>query len=103
MAETTGRGKPLPGRMRGAVVEAGDIVLLNDDPRLAPVAVELAQSTFSTIRGNLFWAFIYNTAAIPLAAIGLLSPTIAAAAMAFSSVSVVLNALRLRRFRPFWQ
>lgn len=90
------------GSGTGVAVEAGDIVLLNDDPRLAPVAVELAQATFRTIRGNLVWAFLYNTAAIPLAAIGLLNPTIAAGAMAFSSVSVVLNALRLRRFRPFW-
>jgi len=90
------------GSGTGVAVEAGDIVLLNDDPRLAPAAVELAQATFSTIKGNLIWAFLYNTAAIPLAAIGLLSPTIAAAAMAFSSVSVVLNALRLRRFKPFW-
>ena len=90
------------GSGTGVAVEAGDIVLLNDDPRLAPTAVELAQATFSTIKGNLVWAFLYNTAAIPLAAVGLLSPTIAAGAMAFSSVSVVLNALRLRRFRPFW-
>jgi Cu+-exporting ATPase len=90
------------GSGTGVAVEAGDIVLLNDDPRLAPTAVELAQATFSTIKGNLIWAFLYNTAAIPLAALGLLSPTIAAGAMAFSSVSVVLNALRLRRFRPFW-
>ena len=90
------------GSGTGVAVEAGDIVLLNDDPRLAPTAVELAQQTFSTIRGNLIWAFLYNTLAIPLAAMGLLSPTIAAAAMAMSSVSVVLNALRLRRFRPFW-
>ncbi len=86
----------------GVAVEAGDIVLLNDDPRLAPAAIELALKTFSTIRGNLAWAFLYNTAAIPLAAAGLLNPTIAAGAMAFSSVSVVLNALRLRRFKPFW-
>lgn len=86
----------------GVAIEAGDIVLLNDDPRLAPAAIELALKTFSTIRGNLVWAFLYNTAAIPLAAMGLLSPTIAAAAMAFSSVSVVLNALRLRRFKPYW-
>ena len=86
----------------GVAIEAGDIVLLNDDPRLAPTAIELALKTFSTIRGNLVWAFLYNTAAIPLAAMGLLNPTIAAAAMAFSSVSVVLNALRLRRFKPYW-
>ena len=90
------------GSGTGVAVEAGDIVLLNDDPRLAPVAVELAQATFRKIRGNLIWAFLYNTAAIPLAAVGLLSPSIAAGAMAFSSVSVVLNALRLRRFQPFW-
>ena len=86
----------------GVAIEAGDIVLLNDDPRLAPAAIELAMKTFSTIRGNLIWAFLYNTAAIPLAAMGLLNPTIAAAAMAFSSVSVVLNALRLRSFKPYW-
>ncbi|MGB7860839.1 MAG: copper-translocating P-type ATPase, partial [Acidimicrobiia bacterium] len=90
------------GSGTGVALEAGDIVLLNDDPRLAPVAIELAQATFSTIKGNLIWAFAYNAAAIPLAALGFLSPTIAAAAMAFSSVSVVLNALRLRRFKPFW-
>jgi Cu+-exporting ATPase len=81
-------------------VEAGDVVLLNGDPRLVPVAIELADRTLRTIRQNLFWAFAYNTAAIPLAAFGLLDPMIAAGAMAFSSVSVVLNALRLKRFRP---
>lgn len=90
------------GSGTGVAVEAGDVVLLHDDPRLAPAAVELARSTYHTIRGNLIWAFLYNTLAIPIAAVGLLSPTIAAAAMAFSSVSVVLNALRLRRFQPFW-
>ena len=84
-------------------VEAGDIVLLRDDPRLAPVAVELAAATLSTIKGNLIWAFLYNTVAIPVAAVGLLNPTVAAAAMALSSVSVVLNALRLRRFKAFFQ
>lgn len=83
-------------------VEAGDVVLLNGDPRLVPAAIELAGSTFKTIKQNLIWAFGYNTAAIPLAALGLLNPMIAAGAMAFSSVSVVLNALRLKRFRPFW-
>jgi heavy metal translocating P-type ATPase len=91
------------GSGTGVAVEAGDIVLLRDDPRLAPVAMELAGATFRTIRGNLIWAFLYNTVAIPVAAVGLLNPTIAAAAMAFSSVSVVLNALRLRRFRPFYE
>jgi heavy metal translocating P-type ATPase len=84
-------------------VEAGDIVLLRDDPRLAPVAIELAGATLRTIRSNLIWAFLYNTIAIPVAAVGLLNPTIAAAAMAFSSVSVVTNALRLKRFKAFYE
>jgi cation-transporting ATPase V/Cu+-exporting ATPase len=83
-------------------LEAGDVVLLNGDPRLVPTAIELANATFRTIRQNLFWAFGYNVAAIPLAAVGLLDPMIAAAAMAFSSLSVVLNALRLKRFAPDW-
>ena len=90
------------GSGTGVAIEAGSIVLLRDDPRLAPVAVELAESTLRTIKGNLVWAFLYNTVAIPVAAVGLLSPTIAAAAMALSSVSVVLNALRLRRFSAFY-
>lgn len=83
-------------------LEAGDVVLLNDDPRLVPTAIDLADATLRIIKQNLVWAFGYNTAAIPIAALGLLNPMIAAAAMAFSSVSVVLNALRLRRFTPFW-
>ena len=83
-------------------LEAGDVVLLNGDPRLVPTAIDLAGATFRTIKQNLFWAFGYNTAAIPLAALGFLNPMIAAGAMAFSSVSVVLNALRLRRFKAFW-
>jgi P-type Cu+ transporter len=91
------------GSGTGVAIEAGDIVLLRDDPRLAPVAVELAGATLKTIRGNLIWAFLYNTIAIPVAAVGLLNPTIAAAAMAFSSVSVVTNALRLKRFKPFYE
>ena len=90
------------GSGTGVAVEAGDIVLLRDDPRLAPVSITLADATLKTIKGNLFWAFGYNTVAIPVAAVGLLNPTIAAAAMAFSSVSVVLNALRLKRFKPFF-
>lgn len=86
------------GSGTGVAVEAGDVVLLNSDPLLVPAGIDLAEATLRTIRQNLFWAFGYNTAAIPIAALGLLNPMIAAGAMAFSSVSVVLNALRLRRF-----
>ncbi|MDH3730408.1 MAG: heavy metal translocating P-type ATPase [Acidimicrobiia bacterium] len=81
-------------------IEAGSVVLVGGDPQLVPTALELARATFGTIRQNLFWAFFYNAAAIPLAAAGLLNPMVAAAAMAFSSVSVVGNSLRLRRFSP---
>ena len=79
-------------------IEAGDIVLMSGDPVLVVRAMGVARRTFRTIKENLFWAFFYNTAAIPLAALGWLSPMIAAGAMAFSSVSVVANSLRLRRF-----
>ncbi|HWC10636.1 MAG TPA: heavy metal translocating P-type ATPase [Acidimicrobiales bacterium] len=81
-------------------ISASDLTLVRGDLRVAVDAIRLSRRTLRTIKGNLFWAFAYNVAALPLAAAGLLNPLIAGAAMAFSSVFVVSNSLRLRRFEP---
>jgi P-type Cu+ transporter len=91
------------GTGTGAAIEASDLTLVRGDLRAVPDAIGLSRRTMATIKGNLFWAFAYNTAAIPLAALGFLSPLIAGVAMAFSSIFVVANSLRLRRFQPVGQ
>jgi Cu+-exporting ATPase len=81
-------------------IEASDITLVAGDLRAAGDAIRLSRRTLRTIKGNLFWAFGYNVAMVPLAVVGIVNPIVAAAAMAFSSVFVVSNSLRLRRFNP---
>lgn len=83
-----------------AAITAADLTIVSGDLVLVPDAIRLARRTLGTIKGNLFWAFAYNVAAIPVAMLALLNPILAGAAMAFSSVFVVTNSLRLRRFRP---
>jgi Cu+-exporting ATPase len=80
-------------------MESADITLMSGDLMSVPTAIQLSQRTMRKIKQNLFWAFFYNTVGIPIAALGMLNPIIAGAAMAFSSVSVVSNSLSLKRFR----
>lgn len=84
------------GRATDIALESADIVIMRPDLRLVPDAVMLAKKTFRIIRQNIFWAFFYNVVAVPLAIMGVLHPIMAAAAMAFSSLTVVGNSLRVR-------
>jgi Cu+-exporting ATPase len=83
-----------------AAIHASDLTLVRADLDAAVQAIRLARRTLAVIKGNLFWAFAYNTMALPVAAAGLLNPMLAGAAMAMSSLFVVTNSLRLRRFQP---
>ncbi len=90
---------PLLSTGTDVAMEAAGITLMRGDPRLVADSFDVSRRTYSKIKQGLFWAFAYNVLGIPLAALGMLSPVIAGAAMAFSSVSVVTNALMLRRWR----
>jgi len=81
-------------------MHAAGITLMRGDPRLVPAALDISRRTYRKIQQNLFWAFVYNLIGIPLAALGFLSPVVAGAAMAMSSVSVISNALLLKRWQP---
>jgi Cu+-exporting ATPase len=81
-------------------MHASGVTLMRGDPALIADAIDISRRTYSKIRQNLFWAFVYNLIGVPLAAFGLLNPIVAGAAMAFSSVSVVSNALLLRTWKP---
>ena len=82
-----------------AAIAAAGVTLMRPDPRLVPAALDIARRTVAKIRQNLFWAFIYNVIGLPLAAMGFLTPAVAGAAMAMSSVSVVTNSLLLKRWK----
>jgi Cu+-exporting ATPase len=88
------------GAGSGSALAAADVTLLRNDLTAVVAAIELSRATLAKIRQNLFFAFVYNVLGIPLAAVGLLSPVVAGAAMALSSVSVVSNALLLKRWQP---
>ena len=96
----TGDAVLVVGTGSDAAIEAGDLTLVRGDLRVAADAIRLSRRTLAIIRGNLVWAFGYNVAGLPLAAAGLLNPMLAGAAMAFSSLFVVGNSLRLRNFQP---